>query len=438
MSRLIQVFEHEKLTLHPNQWGEKLTVPELEKLYAFNDKNDNVYFTGIRDGVKFKNYVGVIQIGGLTLEILPKADKRSASTEDGHNKEAKNWHNALLRMLAICRHIRVDAVSEASLEKRHHSILDLYFSLFLDEVENLLHRGLIKKYRKSEGNLTVLKGALNFNKNIQQNLIHQERFYTNHQVYDQDHLINQILLRALVILNQITTSPFIKDRLARVQLDFPEIKHIKIQEHHFNQLTESRKSVHYTEAIKIAKMIILNYSPDIKSGHENMLALLFDMNKLWEEYIYRIFVREERAHGIKVSFQNSKTFWQNEKVSKTIRPDLVIKKGEFTYIIDTKWKVIDSLKPDDDDLKQIFSYNLYWKSYHSILLYPSTTMSSVPLYGEYKEGLAHEHGCTLAFVDVLDKSGLLNLTCGGEIVKILNRTKSNSGNEAIPTDTGMV
>jgi len=340
MSRLIQVFEHEKLTLHPNQWGEQLTMPELEKLYAFNDKNDNIYFTGIRDGVKFKNYVGVIQIGGLTLEILPKADKQTTLTTEGHKNEAKKWHNALLRMLAVCRNIRVDAVSEASLEKRHHSILDLYFELFLDEVENLLHRGLIKKYRKSEGNLSVLKGAVNFNKNIQQNLIHQERFYTTHQVYDQDHLINQILLRGLVILNQITTSPFIKDRLARVQIDFPEIKDVKIQEHHFNLLTENRKSVHYAEAIKIAKMIILNYSPDIKSGHENMLALLFDMNKLWEEYIYRILVREEKNSAIKVNFQNSKTFWQSDKVSKTIRPDLVIKKGEETYIIDTKWKVV--------------------------------------------------------------------------------------------------
>lgn len=419
MSRLIQVFEHEKLTLYPNQWGEKLTMPELEKLYAFNDKNDNVYFTGIRDGVKFKNYVGVIQIGGLTLEILPKADKSVVISNEGHKKEAKNWHNALLRMLAICRHIRVDAVSEASLEKRHHSILDLYFELFLDEVENLLHRGLIKKYRKSEGNLSVLKGALNFNKNIQQNLIHQERFYTNHQVYDQDHLINQIVFRALVILDQITTSPFIKDRLARVQLDFPEIKHIKIQEHHFNQLTENRKSVHYAEAIKISKMIILNYSPDIKSGHENMLALLFDMNKLWEEYIYRILVREEKEHGIKVNFQNSKTFWQSDKVSKTIRPDLVIKKGEDIFIIDTKWKVIDSLKPDDDDLKQIFSYNLYWRSYHSVLLYPSTNRNSQAVYGKYKEGFVEEHGCTLAFVDVLDESGALNKNCATSIQNLL-------------------
>jgi 5-methylcytosine-specific restriction enzyme subunit McrC len=420
MSRLIQVFEHEKLTLHPNQWGEKLTVPELEKLYAFNDKNDNIYFTGIRDGVKFKNYVGVIQIGGLTLEILPKADKSVVISKEGHKKEAKNWHNALLRMLAICRHIRVDAVSEASLEKRHHSILDLYFELFLDEVENLLHRGLIKKYRKSEGNLSVLKGALNFNKNIQQNLIHQERFYTNHQVYDQDHLINQIVFRALVILDQITTSLFIKDRLARVQLDFPEIKHIKIQEHHFNQLTENRKSVHYAEAVKISKMIILNYSPDIKSGHENMLALLFDMNKLWEEYIYRMLVRN-KEEGTTVSFQNSQTFWQTKTYRKTIRPDLVITKGDETYIIDTKWKVIDSTKPDDDDLKQIFAYNLYWKSYNSILLYPTTAISSKSVSGDYHKGLDKEHGCTLAFVEVLDTSGALNKKCGEQVYSLLPR-----------------
>lgn len=38
---------------------------------------------------------------------------------------------------------------------------------------------------------------------------------------------------------------------------------------------------------------------------------------------------------------------------------------------------IDSSNPDDDDLKQIFAYNLYWKSDHSILLYPSAAVSSI-------------------------------------------------------------
>lgn len=422
MSRSIQVFEHERLTLHENQWGQFLTQSELEKLYIFNDRHNHKYFTGIRDGVKFKSYVGVIQIGALTLEILPKADKRTTATEEVHNKELRKWHDALLRMLAITRHINVESVSEASLKKRHHSIIDLYFELFLNEVENLLHHGLLRKYRKEKGNLPVLKGRLDFGQNIQRNFIHQEHFYTHHQVYDQDHLINQILFRALTILSRITTSPFISDRLARIRLDFPEVKHVDIQPLHFDRLTEDRKNIHYREALKIARMIILNYSPDIKGGGEDLLALLFDMNKLWEEYIYRT-VLKSKTDQIQVRFQNSKTFWHSKMFSKTIRPDLVIEKGGETYIIDTKWKVIDSLKPDDDDLKQIFSYNLYWKSYHGMLLYPSTGGSINSIQGTYKEGFAREHGCTLAFVKVLDEAGRLNKQCGESILSMLDAHK---------------
>jgi 5-methylcytosine-specific restriction enzyme subunit McrC len=423
MGRTIQVFEHERLTLKPDRWGQSLTIFELQNLYSFNDRNHNKYFTGTRDGIKFTSYVGVIQIGGLTLEILPKADKHTERTLAEHSVSTKTWHNALLRMLAVCNHIRVESVSEASLERRNHSILDLYFELLLDEVETLLHQGLCKKYRANEGNLSVLKGRLCFNRNISQNLIHQERFYTHHQVYDQDHLLNQILLRALVILAQISSSPFIKDRLARVKLHFPEIEHIIIQGHHFDKLTENRKTVHYREAVKIARMIILNYSPDIKGGKEDMLALLFDMNKLWEEYVYRLLVGNNPDNH-KVQFQNSQHFWRTKTYTKTIRPDLVISKGngntQEIFVIDTKWKVIDSSKPDDSDLKQIFAYNLYWKSYHSILLYPSTTIGTSNVPGVYPKGSDQKHGCTLAFVDVLDQQGNLNKACSEQLWGFIN------------------
>jgi len=419
MPRTIKVFEHEQLKIHANARGEKLEQHELRKLYEFNDQHHNQYFTGIRDGVKFKSYVGVIQIGGLTLEILPKADKH-VYNEDEHKVVTTRWRNVLLQMLAITQRIPVESVSEASLEKRHHSILDLYFDLFLNEVQKLLHRGLVKKYRDKSGNLPVLKGRLDFNRNIQQNLIHRERFYTSHQVYDQDHQLNQILLRALVILERIATSPFIKDKLARTLLDFPEVKEIHIQKDHFNRIIENRKTVPYLEALKIARMIILNYSPDIKGGTEDMLALLFDMNKLWEDYIYRSILRV-KPDDVAINFQNSKIFWRSDSHHKSIRPDLVVRRGNEAFVIDTKWKIINSLKPDDDDLKQIFTYNLYWKSYHSILLYPSTNHEFRSHYGKYHEGFDSEHGCSLAFVNVLDETGALNRKSGEFVLELTSR-----------------
>lgn len=414
MPRLIQIFEHERLTLRPNERGEHLLPEELAKLYEFNDRNDNEYFTGIRDGVKFTNYVGVIQIGGLTIEILPKADKKSISDK----KDYEKWRNALLSMLAICRKIKVDSVSEANLNKRYHSLLELYFEIYLDEVTTLLHKGLIKKYHTKSSNTLALKGRIEFSKNIQQNLVHKERFYTTHQVYDQEHLINQVLLKGLNVLSKIVANPSLKDRVARIKLDFPEIKEIQITKSHFDQLKESRKTVSYAEAITIAKMIILNYSPDIKNGQENMLALLFDMNKLWEEYVYRM-LQKGKPDNYSVEFQHSKKFWE----TKTIRPDIVVTKrdgeNEETFVIDTKWKIIDYRNPSDDDLKQMYAYNIYWNSGKSMLLYPKV-QDYPEKFGTFHKGREAGNSCKLGFINVLDETGKLDYGIGKLILEKLN------------------
>lgn len=411
MARLIQVFEHESLTTTPDEHKRFLTPNELEKLYEFNDRNGNIYFTGIKRGVKFGSYVGVIQIGGLTLEILPKTDRQVHYEE----KEYDTWRKVLLRMLAICKRIRVDAVSEASLSRRYNSLLDLYFSMYLEEVNQLIHHGLIKKYRKESGNLHALKGRIVFHRHIQQNLIHQERIYTEHQVFDFEHLLNQILLKGLRILSLVSYNPLIRDRINRAMLDFPEIKEVTITHQHFDNLRLNRKSDPYRRALNIARMIILNYRPDIKTGHENMLAMLFDMNKLWEEYIYRMLKCCETPQ-IKIREQKSKYFWEH----KTIRPDIVVEHktngSTQTYIIDTKWKVIDTNEPSDNDLKQMFAYNLYWQSEKSMLLYPKTA-NQPDISGSFAQlqGRPGQNQCRLGFVDVL-KEGKLNQDIGEEIL----------------------
>ncbi|MFW6227554.1 MAG: 5-methylcytosine restriction system specificity protein McrC [Bacteroidota bacterium] len=165
-------------------------------------------------------------------------------------------------------------------------------------------------------------------------------------------------------------------------------------------------------------MIILNYRPDIKTGQENMLALLFDMNKLWEEYVYRMLKRCETKE-IRVRGQESKRFWKN----KTIRPDSVVEytsQGKpQTYIIDTKWKIIDTNEPSDADLKQMFVYNMYWSAGKSILLYPRNNKQQ-NVYGTYAEfkDSAQENSCQLAFADVL-KAGRLNMEIGKEILVLM-------------------
>jgi 5-methylcytosine-specific restriction enzyme subunit McrC len=268
-----------------------------------------------------------------------------------------------------------------------------------------------------------LKGRLDFNKNIQQNLIHQERFFTEHQIYDFENLANQILLKALSILGDITFNTSLKDRIARLKLNFPEIKEIPIQKSHFDKLKENRKTAAYNQALQIAKMIILNYSPDIRTGRENMLTLLFDMNKLWEEYIYRMLLKAN-YQGITVSFQNQQEFWE----TRTIRPDIVLlhetEFGTNTYVVDTKWKILDTNnpKPSDDDLKQMYAYNLYWNAKKSMLLYPHSN-SFDESFGKFWKGTPtpEDNQCKVGFVSVLDENNYLDIKIGLKIIqKILN------------------
>lgn len=414
MSRLIQVFEHERLTLGSKGSERSISRRELDQLYTFNDRNENRYFTGIRDGVKFSSYVGVIQIGNLTIEILPKPDRKASGSEADYQR----WHGVLLDMLQVCNKVAIHSISESNLRRRQHSILDMYLAMFLDEVEALLRRGLAKKYRRDQGSTLSLKGQILFAQHIRDNLIHQEQFYTRHQVYDRDHLANQIIRESLLVIKDLAGQGELSNRASELLEIFPRVSRKTIRSAHFERIGQSRGLRGYEKALSISKMILLNYSPSIRTGSEQMLALLFDMNLLWEEYIYRMLKRGKHPNWT-VLPQQRKKFWN----AKVIKPDLVIQKIDgdrtFTFVIDTKWKVLDSgyPKPSDDDLKQMFVYNEYWSSSQSMLLYPTTEPRSEVL-GHFwsQDAIDKVHSCKLSFVSVLNEKGRLNLDIGQSII----------------------
>ena len=386
--KFIQVFEHQRLKYDDSGDFQKL---HFDAMVKFNELHQNKYFTIGHNGIVFKNYVGVVQIGGLTIEILPKADKKA-------DADKNLWQSVLLNMLKVCRRIRVESVSETQLKKRHHSILDVYFEMYLTEIERLVSKGLIKRYQKNQSNQNALKGKLLFAKNIQQNLVHRERFYCEHQVYDRNHLMHQILYKGLRILKTFVNDA-LKDRLNRLLFEFQEIENIEISEKHFRKIVFDRKNSDYQKAFDIAKIIILNYSPSLNYGSENLLTLLFDMNALWEEYIFRILQKHKKDEE-KVSRQDSKKFWKN----KCIRPDIIFKTEEETFVIDTKWKIIETNNPSDEDLKQMFVYNLHWDAEKALLLYPKTgqTDSSFEEFHYDKLDPKKKKKCKTGFVDITE------------------------------------
>ena len=381
--RTIQIFEHQRLRV--GQF-ECFTEKHFDLLVKYNEKNGNKYFDAGYKSIVFKEYVGVIQVAGTTIEILPKADKG--------NDKAK-WQAILLNMLKECRLLQTETISSANLKLKTNSILDLYFEMFLKEVEYLIYTGLVKKYRKTSDNLYVLKGQLNVSKQVVENLIHKERFYTNYTVYDKNHLLHKIIYKTLKVIDKINYSPYLKDRLNRVLLNFPPMENIKVNEQIFENIQFDRKTKRYENAINIAKLILLNFSPNIVSGRDNVLAILFNMNDLWEQYVLVKLKKYAVKNNIKVYGQTAKQFWN----FRLLRPDILLIKDQEKYIIDTKWKNIRSEKEvSTEDLRQIFVYNEFWQAKKGMLLYPD--INNVPDFeGEYKNQ-KNNHSCKIGFIKV--------------------------------------
>lgn len=393
-SRQITIFEHQKIKLN-QQFGEEIF--DAQKLKAFQQYYGDKgvpYYSLIHNGIQFCEYVGVIQVGNMTIEVLPKADK---------NENESQWRDMLIGMLRSIGVFSIHAPTSSSLSIKPNSILDLYFELFIIEIEYILHLGLIKKYRKAENNLTSLKGSIQFPKHIQKNLVHQELFFVKHTTYDGQHQLHQILYKTLILINNINTNIRLQSRIGQLLLNFPEQVDIQVHEGLFEKLNFDRKSENYRKAIEIARLLLLNYHPNLSQGQNHVLALMFDMNLLWEQFVY-ISLRKYKAPGISISPQASKSFWKPKTGRTTsIRPDIVIKRDNTNIaVLDTKWKNLNGYNPSPDDLRQMYVYQKYFASGKVMLVYPGDFESREGIYFR-TSGEVGEASCTVMGIAVNNK-----------------------------------
>ncbi len=413
MSRLIQVFEYQSLSIGTNGFSQN----HFDRLVRYNELHGCKYFDIGHKKLRFKNYVGVIQVGSLVIEILPKADK-------SRDPSKAKWQQALICMLQRSRMLKLESLSKATLKLRSSTLLDLYIESFLIEVSKLTHEGLMRRYRKTQGNVSFLKGKLVFSKQITRNYIHREQFFTEHSHFDRNNIFNSIIKSALTTIVLSCPNPHLAGKANSLLFHFDGVSEATVTTDVFNRLSFDRNSERYRYPIQIAKLILLKYLPDVRRGKEHVLAILFDMNTLFERYVFAELKRAEHKFtnmNLKVSAQLSRRFWGTKK----LRPDIWV---EYTdedevkrIIMDTKWKSLTSPKPSDDDLRQMYAYNLYFDSHKAILIYPQVNLAESVnnIFAPSQVTSGFEHGCGLYFSQLFDENEKLKTNLGVILINSL-------------------
>lgn len=416
--KVIYLYEYTNLIIGEKYNGNVFQLNHYNELARYLTLNKNCgYYKLLHNSVYFLNYVGVIKVGDLTIEILPKIDK---STE-----ETAVWQNVLINMLNISLQVEASTTTLANINLTQQSILTTYINLFLVEVENLLYKGLVKKYRKERGNKTALKGKLLFSEHIKHNLTHAERFYVEYNDYNKDNIYNFLLKATLECIIKIDPSFYLTSKSKTLLDTMPECSPIKISEALFSKIVYDRKAEHYKTALELARIILMNYHPDVKSGTNNILAIMFDMNLLWENYMYYVLRKAGAQMGIKVYGQQKKLFWHHEDDwDLQLKPDLVLEKNNRKVVIDTKWKY-DS-KISIQDVRQMYAYGDYFEANENYLMYPDKLDNTAILikkgnfYSQSDKNNISEKQCSLMFADIL-LDGKLNSDIGNRIIeKCLN------------------
>lgn len=371
----IVTFEHCKLIFDLSNKDQKLIHDAFENYYG----SYSPYFSLIKNGVQFNSFVGVLQVGKTTIEVLPKAD---------YNNEIV-WRNILIDMLRTVWGFNVHSTGNSSLKLKSNSLLDLYIEIFITEIETLLRKGLVKKYIIREDNCNALKGSIHFAKHIPKNCIHHEKFYVRKTEYNKEHKIHQILYKAVKFLPRINFNLRLKSRISNLQLSFPEMQDIRVRESDFEQIHYDRKNNPYKTSLDIAKLILLNYHPDVTKGKNDVLALMFDMNDLWERFI--LVTLRKRMVNYTVSAQIPKQFWKPEfGKNSTMRPDIILKNNttQEIAVLDTKWKNLNGYNPSPEDLRQMYVYHKFYRAKKTALLYPG--IESYTTKGKYFSSIDKE------------------------------------------------
>lgn len=418
MGKPIQIFEHGVLRVGTGGFK----GGHFDQLVLYNERNGNRFFSVGHQRIHFHQFVGVIQVGRVTIEVLPKADKGPES--EGSREK---WHGVLVDMLHRCGLIRLETPTAAHLSRRRASLFDLYLDSFLQETSALVDQGLARKYRRVQSNLPVFKGRLLVGPHLRHNLVHRERVYCEHTRYDRDNVFNRVLKRALAVVQATAPSADLASRAGQLRDAFGGVTDIQPTRQTFRRVRYDRSTERYRRAMTLAELIVLNYSPDVRGGRNDVLAILFDMNDLFERYVFCELKRAERAvdgAGLRVRPQRSQLFWRADGMRKTIRPDIVAELGvpgeRDRLILDTKWKLPKDGKPADSDLKQMYAYNLEFGAKQSFLVYPRTGPEHdvVGLFGQGGQPSAPTgHGCGLWFVDLFDGDNKLDSEFGAGLAE---------------------
>ncbi|GGN98510.1 McrC family protein [Saccharibacillus kuerlensis] len=322
--------------------------------------------------INAKSYVGVIVLAdGSQIEILPKLYVRD---EEGSEAQTKR---TFLHMLRTIGEIPSKAFGKVGLGTDKSSILDIFIRMFIEEAHILVKRGLKSDYREREGNERFYRGKLQVAQHIRHNAFHRERFYIRYDEFSVDRPENRLIKATLEKLIRITRGSGVRKDLYTLLNAFEGIPASADVAQDWSRVSSDRSMQEYKTLLAWCRVFLDDRSFTPFGGSDQVYALLFPMEKVFERYVAVLLQRKLTPEGVEVSTQDLSHKLFQTPARFQLRPDIVLRSLSGVIVMDTKWKLLDGRRPDygisQGDMYQAYAYGKKYGAEKVYLIYPQSS-----------------------------------------------------------------
>lgn len=336
-----------------------------------------------RQWLRLDNYVGVIETPcGTRIEILPKhLDEKEPLDRS---------RSLLVKMISAALDLPSREVGSAHLQTFDAPLNEWVISRFLSSLDQLIKRGIRSEYKPVEEEQRFLRGQLHRERQIRQRPDRQHFFHIRHDVFSADRAENRILKLALERVCKATQVPAswrLSHELRGYLADVEASRNVTTD---LARWRDDRLMAHYRAVKPWCELILNEEMAKAVVGTWDGISLLFPMEKLFERYVASCF-RRSLYSGVKMRAQPRERFLcaHEDRRVFCLEPDLVIERDRQRWVLDTKWKLLDSNDTQNNyglkqaDFYQLLAYGLTYlqdTAYGKLaLIYPRRESFTKPL-----------------------------------------------------------
>lgn len=255
-------------------------------------------------------------------------------------------------------------------------------------LEQYVKSSLLLDYVRITKTQPLLRGKIDFRQQFNRPEEFPTKFRCTYSKYLKDNNINRLLLCALNQMLDDTQNAQLRYRIKKLLLEFTDIQAIPRDIALKLQISFNSVNARVQSSVCFAQLYLKNLSTGFNAGKQKAQVMLFDMSKLYEQYIYCCY---RKIYGNQVNYQYAKKYLVKSTSGRKyvlLRPDIVLKRDTGLTILDTKWKRIHGFAKESD----IYQMNAYGTSFDGCravyLLYPYDSDSSAYI-GDYSFELAN-------------------------------------------------